>query len=36
MAVVKTQYSVNSIVGHRLVACPRTAHALPFGAVASF
>ena len=35
MALVETQYSVHSIVGHRLVACLRTAHALPFGAVAS-
>ena len=28
MALVKAQFSVNSIVGHRLVACLRTAHAL--------
>ena len=32
---IKTQYSVHSIVGHCLVVCLRTAHALPVGAVAS-
>ena len=32
---IKTQYSVHSTVGHCLVVCLRTAHALPVGAVAS-